>query len=224
MKLISKGYVIKTTKDFMEGRKKIAKILAERRLQKDWEGFFMLIDGHERQEAFLDVYEEMAPQDYWATLGDIIQGESLYNDELKKLLINKGKNLSLRHLMMNDADRAIFDKLPNTFSIYRGADANTPGQGWSWSLSESVARFFAKRFYKSVVIKGECAKKDVIAYFNDRNEQEILIPYNKVKNIVTLKKIENKQIRATDSISFKKNLYQEEIPTNYAVYKLYYKE
>lgn len=224
MKITNEGYVIKTTKDILERIKIVAKMLAEHRQKKEWESFFMLINGHERQEAFLDVYEEMSPQDYWLILGDIIQGESIYNDELKKLLTNKSKDLSLRHLMMNDADKAIFNKLPNTLSIYRGADENAPGQGWSWSLSEKVARFFAKRFYKSVVIKGECTKKDVIAYFNGRNEQEILIPYNKVKNVVVLTRIENKQIRATDSIFFKSNLYQDGIPTNYAFYKQYYKK
>lgn len=222
MKITSKGYVVKTTKDIMEGRKIVAKILTEHRQKKEWEDFFMLIDGHERQEAFLDVYEEMSPQDYWVSLGDIIQGESFYNDKLKELLTNKSKNLSLRHLMMNDADKAIFNKLPDTFSIYRGADESMPHQGWSWSLSEKVALSFAKRFYKSIVIKGECAKTDVIAYFHERKEQEILIPYDKVKNIVILKRIENEQIRATDSIFIKSNLDQDGIPSNYAFYKFHY--
>lgn len=210
-----------STTDIMDGRKKIAKRIAEYRQQKNWQSFFITLDGHERQEAFQDVYEEMSPEDYWKNLGEIIQGECLYNDELKKLLTNKSKDLSLRHLMMPEEDKAILNNLSKTFSIYRGADESNPGQGWSWSLSKQIAYFFAKRFKKGIVIKGKCAKEDIIAYFNDRKEQEIVIPYNKVRNIVELEKIENKKIQNTDNVFFKRAFDERDgIISNYAAYKL----
>ncbi len=208
--------------DIIEGKLIVAKQIAEYYQQKNWRLFFISLDGHERQEAFVDVYKEMPPQDYWKYLGKVIQGECLFNDELKKLLTNTGMDLSLRHLMMLEDDKEILDKLPDTFSIYRGADEGTPGQGWSWSLSKRVALFFAKRFEKGIVIKGECAKKDVIAYFDDRKEQEIVIPYNKVKNIVVLKRTENDHITSTDNVFYKRELQaRAEIIGNYAAYKIY---
>jgi hypothetical protein len=200
-------------------KNRIAEKIAEYRRQKDWNFFFTSIDGHEQQEAFLEVYEEMSPRDYWKYLGEIIQEESIYNDELKKLLTNENKDLSLRGLLMSDKDKEIYHTLPPNLLIYRGANESAPDQGWSWSLSEKIAHFFANRFHKGVVIKGECERKDVIAYFGVRNEQEILIPFNKVKNIRVLKRIENTDIQSTDNIFFKKNLHKSGI-SNYAAYKL----
>ena len=211
-----------TLDDMIVARKRDAKKMMQARKQKDWDSFFMLIEGHHYQDAFTDVYEEMSPQDYWKYLRNVITGQCLYNDELKNLLINKSKDLSLRHLMMQQAERRKLDELPNIFSIYRGAEANSPGQGWSWTLSKRVASYFAKRFKTAVVIEGRCVKEDVIAYFNHRKEQEIVIPYDKVKNIMVLEKLINKKVTNTDNVYYKNALEKQlGIPSLYAIYKQY---
>jgi hypothetical protein len=66
----------------------------------------------------------------------------------------------------------------------------------SWTLSVDVAIWFAKRFLvlfgNTVLYRGVIQSDDVIAYTNERNEQEI-IQYKSVKNIEVInefKKVE----------------------------------
>lgn len=186
--------------------KELAELLEKYHQQKNWQSFFITLEGHERQEAFECVYSEMSNEEYWKNLGEIIQGECLYDDKLKNLLTNKQYDLSLRHLMMSESDKQIFNKLPDKVRIYRGASEDNSLEGWSWSLSEKVALFFGKRFNKSVVLTGVCDKKDVIAYFHDRNEQELVIPFKEVNNVRVIQKLINKHITSTDSVIFKKRL------------------
>ena len=61
------------------------------------------------------------------------------------------------------------------FSVYRGG---TP-TGFSWTLSENIAKFFATRF-KAIgrlddIYSMLVTKKDILWYTNDREEQEVVL-------------------------------------------------
>lgn len=159
-------------------------ILAYKR--KDWKLFFFMLEGHWRQDFFVLVADEMNTRDYWVAARLIVTGESLYNEELVALLTNPKKDLSMRYLLMRKWERARLKAMPDKLTVYRGYGLHAKGMGWSWSLSPKVASRFARRFSKGYVEQGECLKEDVIAYFSDRNEKEIVVPYNKVKYITTI--------------------------------------
>lgn len=70
--------------------------------------------------------------------------------------------------------------------IYRGTSVNNY-RGLSWTLEQKKAEWFAKRFpigdSKRYVFDGKIRKKDIIAFFNDRNEKEVVCDYRKIKDI-----------------------------------------
>ena len=99
--------------------------------------------------------------------------------------------------MMTGKERRAFHKATPTLeiNIYRGFGQNPDDeinreQGMSWTLSYEKAEWFAKRFMtdvgasldrdmesdiKPMVAEAICQKENVIAYFDSRDEQEIVI-------------------------------------------------
>ena len=71
-------------------------------------------------------------------------------------------------------------------TVYRGVRVNNY-KGLSWTTDKQCAEWFAKRFgiseEKSYVFTGQIKKKDIIAFFDNRNEEEIVCDYRKVKDI-----------------------------------------
>jgi len=64
--------------------------------------------------------------------------------------------------------------LPKEFLIFRGYQGEFD-DGISWTLDKEKAEWFANRFNKKGVVKALMVRReDVIAYFNDRQEQEII--------------------------------------------------
>lgn len=92
--------------------------------------------------------------------------------------------------LMDDEDYQVFDTLPSEFSVYRGISTHGNTNGLSWTLNRETAEWFAKRFSfdgsKGTVIEATAKKEDVLAYFNDRNEQEIVINPKKLVNVKKL--------------------------------------
>jgi hypothetical protein len=94
-----------------------------------------------------------------------------------------------RELLMSAADRRELAEMPESLMIYRGYRKGAARSGLSWSLSRDRARFFARdgkaerRALLSgyrvagvpMIVCGRCRKRDVLAYFNGRDEQEIVI-------------------------------------------------
>ena len=93
-----------------------------------------------------------------------------------------------KHYLMQEKDYEIYQSLPNTFTIYRGVAVNRNPKGLSWTQNLETAKWFAHRFdtnEKKGYIQTAIAKKeDVLAYFNTRNEDEIV--YNSKKLEITI--------------------------------------
>jgi hypothetical protein len=75
--------------------------------------------------------------------------------------------------IMDSEDMRVFQTLPNMVKIYRGSLYD---KGFSWTLSKERAEWFRDRFDEkdSKVFEKTIQKKDIIAYFNGREEQEII--------------------------------------------------
>ena len=52
----------------------------------------------------------------------------------------------------------------------------------SWTRDLSKADWFSRRFGDGYVLKGIANKKDVLAFFSRRGEEEVVIEAKKVKN------------------------------------------
>lgn len=81
-------------------------------------------------------------------------------------------------ILMDEYELEKYNALPDTFQVYRGVASDTYRKGLSWTLSYETAEFFATRFEFNdtpVIYSFTISKKDVLAYFGDRNEAEIII-------------------------------------------------
>ena len=111
---------------------------------------------------------------------------------------NQDANVSISEAvkMFKDADREslmgkgeleFLKSLPDEIKLYRGVAVGRNPKGLSWTPNLELARWFAHRFdkenEKGYVKCGTANKKDVLAYLDGRNEEEIVISNSRVKNI-----------------------------------------
>lgn len=83
--------------------------------------------------------------------------------------------------LMGQENYEVYENLPDTFTVYRGLQENAQEDGLSWTLSKDVAEWFASRFENDgEIIEKMVHKTEVIAYFNDRDEEEIVLDIKKV--------------------------------------------
>ena len=93
--------------------------------------------------------------------------------------------------LMSAYERRYLASLPNRLTIFRGSQSMQV-QGWSWTLDEKKALWFAKRLERlgfgiPRVTTGRAKKSDVIAYFSRRKEKEIVIDPSRVKIVQIVK-------------------------------------
>lgn len=82
---------------------------------------------------------------------------------------------SVRDMVMEKSDTKEFSKLPEVITVYRGQDRDYD-LGMSWTTNKDKAIWFSQRFSKNgEVLTGKVLKENVLAYFNGRNESEIVV-------------------------------------------------
>lgn len=86
---------------------------------------------------------------------------------------------------MNKEDYLFYQKLNDEITIYRGLqDKNTKIKGLSWTISKEISKKFSKMIdEQGSIYEAKINKKDIFAYFNERNEQEIVVNTQKLKEI-----------------------------------------
>ena len=104
---------------------------------------------------------------------------SISDETINRLLNSKSDKLKAETIEK-------LSNLPDKIIVYRGqADKSTNyKQAYSWSIDPTVATFFSLRFIEKggKIVTGVVDKKDIIEYF-DNSEQEVLILPNKVNKI-----------------------------------------
>ena len=101
------------------------------------------------------------------------QTEIVYQD--LQLWIDTFKSIKNTKLLMDYDELNYFSNLPKKIIIYRGGVSK---RGISWTLDKDIAEWFANRF-KAINKGGQLFEKkvfknDCIAYFNGREEEEII--------------------------------------------------
>jgi hypothetical protein len=122
--------------------------------------------------------------------------ERFYNCGMAKTKMIKFMKMAEKTLVLPE-DIA---KLPDDsmITIYRGVKENDY-KGLSWTIDRNIAEWFAKRFSYNVnkvyLFSGQLKKKDIIAFFDCRNENEVVCDYRKIKD-VQCEEIESKLDKA----------------------------
>ena len=151
------------------------------------------VNSMTRMKVFFEIAPELHGRLYWIGLGDsYTDSDNLFSikDDVKMAFLSKESD---RNSIMNSKERLFLKQLPSILTLYRGMteDEQVGGDyGISWSLSKDIAKFFAHtygrnystRHLKKVVHEVRVNKNDVIAYFNGRNEQEIIWIPNSATN------------------------------------------
>jgi hypothetical protein len=90
--------------------------------------------------------------------------------------------------LMTEEEYTYWENLPEEVEIWRGVSPNRCKYGLSWTDDEQVARWFQRRFItdKDVgyLLHAVVPKKHCLAYFNGRDEKEIVLDVNAVKNLI----------------------------------------
>lgn len=88
---------------------------------------------------------------------------------------------------MDEDNLAAYHQLPEVLTLYRGVPKNGVVMGLSWTTDLKTARFFKNRtdsrggkIYSAVV-----PKSAVVAFYGDREEQEVVLDVFAVKDSIT---------------------------------------
>jgi hypothetical protein len=156
--------------------------------------YFIINNGRESYDAdimstpkdrvmkvFMKYQDTFTDEEYWRELRYVytLQDFMELPYEIYKALFNSKR--SKKELLMDEEERVFLEQLPDKLTIYRGGASkeSETGYGVSWTLNKSIAQQFVDR--KKYLVKDEMVvhqleipKSKVVAYFNSRQEQEII--------------------------------------------------
>ena len=147
-----------------------------------WTSYIFLHERPYRLNALLRashefLFEELT--DYWEAVGAVwIDSENIWQNfaEWKELWWADDDE---RIHAMDEDDRAEFAKLPETLTVYRGAQYKKSFKGLSWTTDRDKALWFARRYrhsdLKSHLLSGTIRREHVLATFHGRGESEIVL-------------------------------------------------
>jgi hypothetical protein len=136
-------------------------------------------------QVFLSLKPILKGKLYWETLREAYtMSDNLYNYryDLRAAFMSEKEN---RESLMSKKEIKILNNIPDKVKIYRGVttdEIENNDFGLSWSLNREVAEFFAFKYRRNydtssslkTVIELEVDKNEIIAYFHDREEAEII--------------------------------------------------
>lgn len=142
---------------------------------------------------FLNMVEnDVSPEDFGKLLQDcwvLQEFPNRDNNVGHRKLIKWFKKCPKTSLMV-DTELFTFDKLKqlDKLLVYRGVEEEGQPNGLSWTISKPVAQKFANRFHTNTsrLYVMEINPENILAYFNSRNEQEVIIDTTKEHNWILL--------------------------------------
>lgn len=86
---------------------------------------------------------------------------------------------SNKKILMSEKEYKYYESLPENLTVYRGVAVGRNPKGLSWTCNKDTAEWFANRFNssgkKGYIQSMNINKSDVLAYFNSRNEDEVVV-------------------------------------------------
>ena len=110
----------------------------------------------------------------WTSIEYISTDRTVSSEEIINWFIRADKNT-----LMSIDEQEILKNLPDKITIYRGVTAENKmnTKALSWTLNKDTAKWFANRFQTGTceVWEREISKKDLLCYFGNRNESEVVV-------------------------------------------------
>ncbi|MBS9976456.1 hypothetical protein INT50_00300 (plasmid) [Vibrio diabolicus] len=112
---------------------------------------------------------------YWNVLGSLWKDVGEVQQQSLWLPLFRSSRRS-RHKIMTSSERKEFARLPESVTAYRAINGESEiSTAISWTLSPEVAQRVFSHNGKRQVVKRQFSKKQILAYFSRRNEQEIIV-------------------------------------------------
>lgn len=181
------GNYVNLLKD-KEGLNKVRKHIEDRILKaRNAAGVYIIIRKSYRLAFLKFTRSYLSQKDFSELLADAWVSSENPNNDVNvpiSMLIKWFKKADKKSLMV-DEDYKVYSDLPQEFRIYRGVSVGRVEKGLSWTRNLSTANWFKMRFAndedKGYIITAVINKNDVLAYFNTRNEDEIVADISKLK-------------------------------------------
>ena len=128
----------------------------------------------------------LTKKDYTELLRDCwVDTEFPHQGEMKEII--KMFEIADKDILRQE-DKVGFDALPERITVYRGIQGKKAKvRALSWTLSLDKARWFANRFeFNGRVYEAMIDKQNVYFYTNSRQEEEVVLNPNKLKNILVV--------------------------------------
>ncbi|MCY9056125.1 hypothetical protein MOE90_21030 [Bacillus spizizenii] len=143
----------------------------------DWERIFSFTEKKLLIIKFLESYREIPKDQIIDVFADIWtrseSGFELIDDKIFEYVYSAKEFSDGYRERMNDLRDRV--GASSHVTVYRGDQEGSEG-GYDWSLSYQTAKWFANRFDKDgVVYEGRVHVKDILDYFTNRGESEVLI-------------------------------------------------
>lgn len=152
----------------------------------DYDSVFLSVPASEKISVFMTHKDKFTDEDYWINLAEAYTLQNYKKIPYKVYYeLFSAKKLN-RERLMSDEELKILKKLPSEIKIYRGGsltEEKSKRYGISWTLDKKTAENFAEvkkiRDKKDMkVFELTISKSLVIAYFNQREEDEIIYIHN----------------------------------------------
>lgn len=200
--LFQTDFIEETYKDFLFNKRKIETTLTKIRKWRnelidnqndeiiDWDTIIYSTQPNNVQDILIQYQNKMSDEVYWKSIAhcyissDMAHANNIIVDYFLK---NKRPN---KHFLMTEEERSFVDDLPEKITIYRGCskkEIKSKKLRCSWTLKKSVAEYFAFEYInyaveksldkdksKYEVIERTIDKSEIYAYFEGREEEEIL--------------------------------------------------
>jgi len=157
--------------------------------EKKWPLFVQLHERPYRRSALWEIRPLVNSQEYWELLGYVwtdSENTWQWGCMLPQLL---GSRRTGRECIMLEEEREALAVLPEELVVHRGLTSRGTTMGWSWTLSQPKAEWFARRLLdsrkgeKPILMTATVAKSRVIAHFTRRGEAEIVTNPRYLRNI-----------------------------------------
>lgn len=142
-----------------------------------YEDYIMLHERPYRITALLQVADLITTHpEHWKLVGMVWQDSENIYQHLAAWEIVFNSERPAKECMMNKAEQQVYSQFKDVVEVYRGSSPENL-EGYSWTLSKQVAEQFAARSYAGnpLISYSAVDPEDIHAYFNGRDEQEIII-------------------------------------------------
>ena len=155
--------------------------------KSDLSGCYLMIQTAWKMTWFKFCSPYMSTKDFAEYLKQSWQQEENPNQDVNvscREAIKYFKKANKKYLMEPE-DKAYYDSLPDPLTVYRGVSPGREKYGLSWTDDKEKAEWFKARFEHNepgILLTATIPKKHAICYINDRDEKEIVVDVNAIKD------------------------------------------